>query len=168
VTVTDGAGWSQEVDFPIRVGNGIAIFGPIPPAALARFMANWRPLDATPVQQARTALGTRAVRFVKAHRRRAGVRAAQGAACLVSAQGPGADLPVRCTLTSRASVAGRTSSPLKQSVAPGRAAGLGLALSSAAGRQVVRSGGARATFRLAVSRPGHKTRRATVRVTPRG
>ena len=166
VTVDDSGGWSQELDFPLRVGNGIAVFGPMPPEQLAKFMANWRPAAATPVEQARSVLKTRSVRFVKrigearVYAPRTAPKAASKRSVLALT------CPTKCTVTSNVTVARRAGGSAKRLLSPGAALGLGLTADQR--KRAKRAGGARAVFRLAVAPAGGKARRATVRVTLRG
>ena len=166
VTVSDGGGWWQELDFPIRVGNGIAIFGPMPPDQLARFMANWLPAQASPVEQARSVLKTRSVRLVKriGEARVYAPRAAPKAASKRSVVA--LTCPTTCTVSSKVTVARKARGSDPRVLSPGAALGLGLAADQR--RRAMRAGGARAVFRLAVRPAGGKLRRATVRVALRG
>jgi hypothetical protein len=162
IAATDGSATTTELDFSIRVG-GPSGFGYMSLEDLARFMGNAVSAPApTPVEQARQALGTGAVRFVKnvgearVYAPRRTVRAASRAGVLALT------CLVRCTLSSRSTVAGRTARTARRGVSPETAATL--ALTPAQRRRAQRAGGARAVFRLEVARTGRAARRATVGV----
>ena len=72
--------------------------------------------------------------------------------------------PVRCTLTSSSTVAGRATGSARKRISPGRAVAIELKLSRSQRSRIRRAGSARAVFRLTVKRTGAKTRRATVRL----
>jgi hypothetical protein len=165
ITVSDSNGWSLELDFPLRVGNGIATFGPMSPENLAFFMAGWRPSEGalkTPVQQARTALNTRSVRLVK----RIGDARVYAPSAARKAASKGSVLALTCvsacTVTARATVAGGAARISKLRVAADRATGLALTHAQRGRAKRMRAAGA--VFRLTVASKGAKTRRATVRV----
>jgi len=166
VTVDDAAGWSQELDFPLRVGNGIATFPLMPPSEIAKFMANWRPAEATPVEQARSVLKTRSVRFVRrigdarVYAPRTAPKAATKRSVLALT------CPTKCTVTSKVTVAGRAGGSDMRLLSPGAA--LGLRLTAGQRKRAKRAGGASVVFRLAGAPAGGRARRATVRVTLRG
>jgi hypothetical protein len=166
ITLTDSYGWNLELDFPLRVGNGLATFGPMSPENLALFMAGWRPSEAgalkTPVQQARTALNTGSVRLVtriggarvyapRAAPRAGSKRSVLALTCVSS-----------CTVTSRVTVAGQAARISKLRVVPERATGLALTKAQRGRAKRMRAAGA--VFRLTVASEGAKARRATVRV----
>jgi hypothetical protein len=182
VTVDDGAGSPQEIEFDVTVRSPLA---PAPPAYAIGTPFDWpelrpKPTGATwlpaagqatpvsPLDQARRALGTRGVRLVK----RIGDASVYGPrvtpTAAASQRALAVTCPVRCSLTSSSTVAGGGAGRAKLRVSPGRAAALVLKLSSAQRTRVHRAGSARAVFRLKVARSGRRARRATVRLALRG
>ncbi|HEX4344176.1 MAG TPA: hypothetical protein VHZ31_01310 [Solirubrobacteraceae bacterium] len=180
VAISDASGVTQTLELTVTTGWTTGITAPYTigePYAWPELSwpsgPTWQPsvgqaLPVTPVEQARRALGTRAVRLVArvgdagVYARRDVVRASAHTRALA------VTCPVRCAVTSRSSVAGRGAGAVRHRVSPGRAAALSLALSSAQRARVRRAGHARVLFRLTVTRTGGKPRRATVRVALRG
>jgi hypothetical protein len=168
-TVTVGTGW-PGAGAPHTIGTPFA-WPELQPGPTG---ATWLPsigqaAPVSPTEQARRALGTRGVRLVKriGDARVYAQRSTLTAAATARRPALAVTCPVRCTVSSTNSVAGRGAGRAKLRVSPGKARALDLDLSAAQRARVRRAGSSRAVFRMKVVRTGRRTQRAIVRLALR-